>query len=103
MKRQQETYLAKFLYGIQTLFSCQKHTAVGLTRQNHLLYAPQCRCFKEGVLGRCVLCWKHRNTVAVGLSRFSPPLHCRLSIWKELSLECCMYKMVRPMWGKYNA
>lgn len=72
MKRQQETHLRKFLYRIQTLFLCQKHTAVGLTWQNHLLEAPRCSCLKEAELGRCALCWKCTNTIAMELSYFFP-------------------------------
>lgn len=73
MKRQQETYLTKFLYGIQTLFPGQKHTAVGLTWQNHLLRAPHWGCFREAELGRYVLCWKHTNTRALGAFPFLTP------------------------------
>lgn len=61
MKRQQATYLTKFLCRIQTLLCCQKHTAVGLTWQNHLLLALRCSCFRETGLGRSALCWKHTN------------------------------------------
>lgn len=82
MKSQQETYLTKFLYGIQTLFLRQKHTAVGLTWQNHLLEAPRCSCSKEAGLGRCSLCWKHTNIRALELPSFFP-LHRRLSLWME--------------------
>ena len=102
MKRQQETYLTKFLYRIQTLFLCQKHTAVGLTWQTHLLCAPHYICLTEAESGRCVLCWRHADTTAMELRFAIFPLHCHLSIWAELSQECYMHKMVQTMWAKHN-
>lgn len=72
MKRQQEIYLTKSLYRIQTLFLCQKHTAVGLTWQNHLLGAPRYCFLKDAELGRWVLCWKHTNIRALECPYFFP-------------------------------
>ena len=72
MKRQQEIYLTKSLYRIQTLFLCQKHTAVGLTWQNHLLGAPRYSFLKDAELGRWVLCWKHTNIRALECPYFFP-------------------------------
>lgn len=100
MKRQQETYLTKFLNSIPTLFLCQKHTAVGLTWQNHLLQGHRCNCLKEAELGRCILCWKHTNTREMECPYFS--LYCRLSIWTDLSQKCYMCKMVQSVRAKYN-
>lgn len=101
MKRQQETYLTKFLYRIQTLFLCQKHTAVGLTWQDHLLSAPHCGCLKNTELGRSGLCWGHTNTIALAPSCFLS-LRCCLAIWMELSQEWDRLETVQTGWAKYN-
>lgn len=69
-----KTYLTKFLYRIQTLFLCQKHTAVGPTWQSHLLQGPCSSCLKEAELSRYVLCWKHTSTIAMELPYLFPSL-----------------------------
>lgn len=105
MKRQQETYLTKFLYRIQTLFLCQEHTAVGLTWQNHLLEASHYRSLKEAELGRCSLCWKHKtHSYAMELFWvviFFPTLP---SVHLDGTVTWVYYKhkTEQTMWAKYN-
>lgn len=106
MKRQQETYLTKFLYRIQTLFLCQEHTAVGLTWQNHLLESPTLQHTTDP--------WRRPSWVGAAFVENAKPIATELcwvvfsptlpSVHLDGTVTWVYYKhkTEQAMWAKYN-